>query len=200
MTVVRRGRPRNESCTETILTATLDLVSEVGIAALTVDAVAERAGVGKATIYRRWSSKEALMLDAWTSCIVSPPVPDTGTVRGDLLELFRSFDDADHPLEAEARQRVYPQMIAAAKVNREVADAYRAFVAERRRPLRSILDRAVERGELPDTADLDLVHDLLVAPLAYRWLVHDEPTSPEVVERNIDLVLAGARATSPVRS
>ena len=186
--VLRRGRPRNEACTGEILAAALELVAEVGIAGLTMDGVAARAGVGKATIYRRWSSKEALMLDAWMSCVRAPTVPDTGNLRGDLEAILGGFD---HPLSNRDLQRVFPQMIAAAKVNPDVADAYRAFIATRRRPLETVLHRAAERGEIDPLADLEVVHDLLVAPLLYRWLVTDAPVDSVVIDRIITIVMAG---------
>lgn len=190
---VRRGRPRNEACTGEILEAALQLVADVGIAGLTMDAVAAAAGVGKATIYRRWSSKEALMLDAWMSCVRTPPVPDTGTLRGDLEVLLGGLD---HPLNDRELQRVFPQMIAAAKVNPEVADAYRAFVAQRRVPLQAVLQRGVERGEIDPAADLEVVHDLLIAPLMYRWVVTDAPIDANVIRQIIATVTAGAALPS----
>lgn len=193
----RRGRPRNESCSTSILSAAIELVAEVGIASLTMDAVAVRAGVGKATIYRRWSSKEALMLDAWMSCASSPPIPNTGSLRSDLDDLFLRVD---HPLSDEAMQRVFPQMIAAAKVNPEVNQAYTAFLAERRRPINTVLARAVERGELDADTDLQLVGDLLIAPVLYRWLVTDGLVDDQIISSIIDTVLAGLRATTPART
>jgi AcrR family transcriptional regulator len=191
----RRGRPRNEGCRATILSATLDLVADVGIAGLTMDAVAVRAGVGKATIYRRWSSKEALMLDAWVSCINTPLVPDTGSLRSDVDELLLRVD---HPLTDEALQRVFPQMIAAAKVNPDVREAYQSYLIERRRPMRVVLERAIGRGELDPETDVELVSDLLIAPLLYRWLVTDALVNDAIISQVIDTVLAGLHATAPV--
>jgi AcrR family transcriptional regulator len=187
-----RGRPRNEACGHNILVAALELVAQVGIAGLTMDSLAERAGVGKATIYRRWSSKEALMLDAWMAAVATPEVPDTGTLRGDVLTLFGSFSDSD--LAPDMMQRVFPQMIAAARTNPDVADAYRTFVEERRRPLREVLVRAAARGELPAGLDVELVQDLLVSPLMYRWLVIGSAMAPGELEQSVDLVLAGVHA------
>lgn len=197
MTIVRRGRPRNEQSTAAILVATIDLVADVGVAALTVDAVATRAGVSKATIYRRWSTKEALMLDAWMSCVRAPEVPDTGTLRDDLTALFAFFEQ---PLGNVDLHRVFPQMIAAAKVNADVAEAYRAFIAERRRPMRTVLERAVARGELAADLDLDLVHDLLVAPLLYRWLVSDGPVDERLTRGIVRIVLAGVHELGRVQA
>lgn len=189
-TEVRRGRPRNESCTTHILDATLALVAEIGIAALTMDAVATRAGVGKATIYRRWSSKEALMLDAWASCVRPAEVPDTGSVRDDLLALLGRFDSPVHDRDL---QRVFPQMIAAARVNPDVADQYRELIAQRRVPMRTVLERAAARGEIDATIDLDIVHDMLVAPMLYRWMLTDQPIDGTLVERVVSLVLDAIR-------
>jgi AcrR family transcriptional regulator len=192
---VRRGRPRNEACTGDILEATLHLVAEVGIAGLTMDAVAARAGVGKATIYRRWTSKEALMLDAWMSCVRKPPAPDTGTLQGDLEALLGGIDS---PLTDHELQRVFPQMIAAAKVNPDIADAYRAYVEQRRAPLRAVLRRAVERGEIDPAHDLEVVHDLLVAPLIYRWVISDAPIDDPVIRQIIATVTAGIAVRASV--
>ncbi|HQZ36716.1 MAG TPA: TetR/AcrR family transcriptional regulator [Ilumatobacteraceae bacterium] len=192
---VRRGRPRNEACTGEILEATLHLVAEVGIAGLTMDAVAAHAGVGKATIYRRWTSKEALMLDAWMVCVRKPSEPDTGTLQGDLEALMGGIDS---PLTDSELQRVFPQMIAAAKVNPEVAEAYAEYVEHRRAPLRAVLLRGVERGEIDPSADLDVVQDLLVAPIMYRWIVTDAPIDEAVIKQIIATVTAGIAVRSAV--
>jgi len=137
------------------------------------------------------------------SCVVeasaTPEVPDTGSLREDVRALFLGNQ---HPLRDATMQRVFPQMIAAAKVNPEVGEAYRTFIADRRRPLQTILHRAIERGELPDDIDRQLVHDLLVAPLTFRFLVTDAPVDDPVIEEIIDVVLTGvaARASGAARS
>lgn len=190
-----RGRPRNEAHDEAILDATLELVAKVGIAGLTVDAVAHRAGVGKATIYRRWSTKEAMLLDAWNSCIVIDLVPDTGSLRGDMESLFAP---KDHKIPAEAMKRIFPQLIAAAKVNPDVDATYKAFVEQRRLPMRVALERAIARGELPTNVDLGLVQDVLIAPFFYRSFITDAPIDETVVAQVLDIVLAGLTALSNV--
>jgi len=188
------GRPRDARADRAILEATLELLGETGLAGLTVDAVAARAGVGKATIYRRWSSKEALVLNAWKECIEVTPVPDTGTLRGDLEQLIRTLTAG---LTGHTINRVFPQMVAAARVNHELSDEFAHFIAERRRPVREVLRRARERGELPADANLDLVHDLLLGPLMYRILVTGAPVTPRVVH---DLLELGLRAVTPPAS
>ena len=191
-----RGRPRNEHHDQAILGAALDLVAEHGLAGTTIDAVARRAGVGKATIYRRWPSKEALMLDAWVSVVGGLPTPDTGSLRDDLEEYFAAKQAPGRP--DEAMQAVYLQLVAAAKADPHVADTFQAFFTERRRPLRTILERAARRGELPADIDIDLVQDLLVAPFVYRWLFTDRQVDPAVAGKLVDVVLAGVLASAPV--
>ena len=106
------GRPRTTPRADrAILEATLDLVGETGLAGLTVDAVAARAGVSKATIYRRWDSKEALVLAAWHECGAQLPAPDTGSLRGDLEQLCGAIRDG---IGTGVMEHVFPQMLAAA--------------------------------------------------------------------------------------
>lgn len=184
----RRGRPRNDACTDEILQATIELVAEVGLAGMTVDAVAARAGVGKATIYRRWPSKEELLLEAWRSRVPPPEVPDTGTLEGDLL----SFLVLLAPTEESRRQSTFPHMIAAARINPEVRVRFQEFVSARREPVRSILRRGIERGELPADTDVEVLYDLVMAPFFYRWLISDGPIDPAAIESWVTMALRGA--------
>src|SRR6478736_5144166 len=172
------GRPRDARCHPAILEATLELAGAVGLGGRTMDAVAARAGVSKATIYRRWSSKEALVLDAWMACYPVEAVPDTGSLTGDLIAHSRQFRDA---VTTGVFGRVLPQMVAAARVNEDLAEVFRRLVAERRARVRVALDRAVERGELSAGVDLELVQDLLIGPLFYRTLMSGEPSSDELI-------------------
>lgn len=188
----RTGRPRDPGADEAILRATLDLVAEVGLSGLTVDAVAARAGVGKATIYRRWTGKEALVFDAVATVADEPPSPDTGSVRADLLALFapvvERFGD-------ELTGRLLVEMAAAAAQDAALREVQRDFVHRRRETGRAILRRGVARGELPTDADLDLVLDLIIGPAAYRCFLSHRPTEADMLERTVDVVLAGLRRT-----
>jgi AcrR family transcriptional regulator len=191
--VVHRGpgRPRDARADRAILDATLHLVGEVGLGGLTMDAVAAQAGVSKATIYRRWASKESLVLDAWMACFTDDTIPDTGRLEDDLIVLMGGLrDNISNGLLA----RVLPQMVAAAQVNEELNRAYRQFVANRRRRMTSVLTRAVERGELPPGTDIDLVHDTLIGPIFYRTLMSGAVSGDDVLTTVIDTVLAGIRA------
>ncbi len=184
------GRPRDVRADRAILDATLELVGTVGLGGLTMDAVAAKAGVSKATIYRRWSSKESLVLDAWMACFSDDSVPDTGSVEDDLVILLGGLRDN---ISKGLLARVLPQMVAASQVNPELADAYRQFVAQRRRRTVVALERAMERGELPPGIDLDLVQDLLSGPLFYRTLMSGAVSDDDVVATVVETVLAGVR-------
>jgi len=187
------GRPRDARCDGAILDATLELAGAVGLGGLTMDAVAARAGVSKATIYRRWSSKEALVLDAWMASFPIESVPDTGSLTGDLIAHSRQFRDA---VSTGTFGRVLPQMVAAARVNDELAEVYRRLVADRRARVRVALERAVERNELPVGVDLELVQDLLIGPLFYRTLMLDEVSTDDVIAEVVAIVMAGVLRTA----
>ena len=144
-----RGRPRSEKARKAILDAAAELLLARGLSAVSMDAVAERAGVSKATIYRWWPTKESLALDAlyteWAA--VQPGPRDTGTLRGDLLSLLR-------PWARLATSRPYGRVIAAliteAQTDPAFAAEYRQRVVEPRRDqARAIFRRAIERGEIP---------------------------------------------------
>ena len=123
--------------------------------------------MGKATIYRRWSTKEALVLAAISTQATATELPDTGTLRGDLRVLFgKSADD----LQQESAGRMLPALAAEAAVNPDMRSRLTSFVADRRAPTKAMLRRGIDRGELPADTDLDLLIDLLVGPLFYRVL------------------------------
>jgi len=185
------GRPRDARADAAILDATLRLVGSVGLGGLTMDAVAATAGVSKATIYRRWASKEALVLDAWMACFTDDTIPDTGRLELDLVSILGGLRDN---ITKGLLARVLPQMVAASQVNDELARAYREFVVGRRWRTTVVLNRAIERGELPPGTDLDLLQDMLVGPLFYRTLLSGEVTDDDLVATVVQTVLAGMRA------
>jgi AcrR family transcriptional regulator len=185
------GRPRDARADAAILDATLRLVGSVGLGGLTMDAVAATAGVSKATIYRRWASKEALVLDAWMACFTDDTIPDTGRLELDLVSILGGLRDN---ITKGLLARVLPQMVAASQVNDELARAYREFVVGRRWRTTVVLNRAIERGELPPGTDLDLLQDMLVGPLFYRTLLSGEVTDDDLVATVVETVLAGMRA------
>jgi AcrR family transcriptional regulator len=185
-----RGRPRSEKAQQAILAAAIDLLLEHGLHAMSMDAVAERAGVSKATIYRWWPSKERLALDAlldWADA--SAPPRDTGSLRGDLLSLVR-------PWVREIRRRPFGPVIAAfvneAQSDPTFADAYRThFVEPRRDAMRAVFARAAERGELPTDLDVEVALDLIYGAVYHR-LLHGHAELTDRFARNVvELALNG---------
>ena len=183
----KAGRPRDARADVAILQAVLDLVAHSGLTHLSMDAVAAKAGVSKATIYRRWPSKEALVVDAWRTLIAPAETPDTGSLRGDVEVILGTLLDK----VGDPGFDVLSQVMAAARTDHALAEALREYVATRRRPLRTVLERAVERGELSEDLELDVVQDALVGPLFYRLLLSHGPLDLDVVRSVIDVVLAG---------
>lgn len=185
----RRGRPRCATTDVAILTATIDLAGEVGITGLSMDVLAERAGVSKATIYRRWPSKEQLVLDALRSAMGPLDDVDTGSLRADLSAYLGELADR---MAAGRLSDVLPHLVAVACHDPGLRDSLDEYVQYRRRPLRAILDRAAERGDFRDGVDIDVLADTLIGPFAYRKLFTGAAIDRDVVERVLDLVLPGA--------
>jgi AcrR family transcriptional regulator len=186
----RRGRPRSEKRRQAILDAAIELLLAQGLQAVSMDEVADHAGVSKATIYRWWPSKETLALDAlyheWDT--FRPSLPDTGSLRGDLLALVR-------PWVRQARKRPYARVVAAlveeTHNDPEFAKLYHErFVNPRRDPARAILKRAIERNEIPGGTNVELALDLLYGPLFHRLLHAHAPLSDRFVEDVVDATLA----------
>src|ERR1035441_11077478 len=150
----QRGRPRSAEADRAILTATVELLADRGLAAMSIEEVAARAGVGKTTIYRRWPSKGLLALDAFvTSFREEQPLPDTGTLRGDLVAALRGW------VRAVTQTPMGPMLtglIAAAQYDPELRGAWRDRGLE---PLRTqhqiMLDRALRRGAVAASVDRD---------------------------------------------
>ncbi len=163
------GRPRSAETERAILDAAIDLLVDVGFGGMSMEAVATRAGVGKAAIYRRFSSKEQLVVEALrshSSALV--PLVDTGDLRADLLAMLQGAQRAmagdDGPVMCAfvSEKARYP----------ELHDEYqRAFVAERRAHVQALIASAVKRGELPPSTDVELFAEFGPAVLAHRLMV-----------------------------
>jgi AcrR family transcriptional regulator len=187
----RRGRPRSEARKEAILGAAFELLGEHGLDATSMDAVADRAGVSKATIYRWWDSKEMLALDAlyaaWdTARQTRRP---TGTLRGEMLGLVRPWVRlaANGP-----SPRILTALLAKAQNDPEFGRAYRAhFVEPRRDQARAMFSRAIARGEIPADTDVEVATDLLWGPLYHRLFHGHGPLNDRFARTLVDTVLAG---------
>jgi AcrR family transcriptional regulator len=170
----RPGRPVEARATQAALDAVLDLIVEHGIHGVTTNAVAERARTSKATMYRRWPTKDALIADAIGTLVDREiEIPDAGSFSGDLHELLR---DAVELYSTPRAAALMPELVAGMARDPELADAVRAgFLPGRRRALDEVLRRADERGELRGDVDRDLCLDLLGGVVFYRLLVTGGP-------------------------
>jgi AcrR family transcriptional regulator len=188
------GRKRDPSLDAKILEATLDVLSEVGGAGLTMDLVAARAGAGKATIYRRWESKSQLIVDAVDHmkqrAVDLANLPDTGTLRGDMLALFK-------PESSEASDRRYGIMAAFAALlfsgePAVVAAVNAAMIEPWADAHLALMRRAVERGEIPRSADIVTLAQVVPCMAAYRTLILRKRFDREFLRSMLDGVILPA--------
>jgi AcrR family transcriptional regulator len=187
------GRPRSAEADDAILEAAIELFAETGFDGLTVEAVAARAGVGKATVYRRYSCKVELVAAACrASADLGSESPDTGSLRTDLRALL---DTLVRVLTSSPVGRVMPMLLADKARIPELAAEQRTLVHEKRRRHRAVIERAVARGELRTDVDPELVIDALVGPVFYRFLVSGAPLDEAFVDAMVDAV---AHAFAPV--
>jgi AcrR family transcriptional regulator len=183
------GRPRDERADRAMLSATLELMAEKGAHDLRVDDVAGRASVGKATIYRRYRSKDELITAAVAGLVSEIAIPDTGRTRADLLVLMRSAVDV---YRGSVEAAVMPSLVEAMSRDAELARFVReGFLARRRAALRVVLERGIDRGDLRGDLDIDLALDVLGGPLFYRLLITGGPIDEQLAEGVVELILRG---------
>lgn len=187
----RRGRPRSEKARDAILDAACELLLAHGLDAVSMDAVAERAGVSKATIYRWWPTKETLALDAlyheWD--VGSGNARDTGSLRGDLLALIRPWMSL---VGSRPYARVLGALITEVHTDPAFAEEFLArLVKPRRDTARLVFERAIERDEIAADTDIDLALDLLYGPLYLRLYQGHAPLNDRFVREVIDTALSG---------
>jgi AcrR family transcriptional regulator len=187
--VPRLGRPRDPSRDVAIAEATLALLAEGGYAAVTMEAVAARAGVGKATLYRRYPGKEQLVVDALATLAEPVDVPEGADLREQLVALLDSVRKRSGSLASQ----IFPRLVSESVGNPEFMHRYRTQVlAPRRARFVAVLRDAVEQGLLRDDVDLEHAVDLFVGPVAYRNLcAADRPPTRQFVRRVVDDVLSG---------
>ena len=181
-------RRRGEPLVTSILQATLSEIGRVGYENLSIEEVAERAGVNKTTIYRRWPSPEALALSAFQQALDAPSLADKGSLRGDLIDFLRSFREMCRA----------PIMLSLARMHfsgafdGKLGALIKQLCDERDREALVIFQRAVKRGELPTDADIVLVRDIVLGSVHYILLLRREHCSDERLERIVDVLLLGA--------
>jgi AcrR family transcriptional regulator len=181
---------------QAVFEASLRLLATRDYGEISVETLAERAGVSRTTIYRRWPSKAAVVAAAVSSLYLDRvEVPDTGSLAQDLTilltETYRVMADGDG--------RVLEKLVRQSSQDPELTELVRSILYARRRMYVTILNRAIARGEMPPEADQELLLDLLLGPLWFRLLVSGAPITPAAAGSVVELVLTGAlpRRTTP---
>jgi AcrR family transcriptional regulator len=183
------GRPRSERARRAILKAANELLESEGFVAVTMEAIAERAGVSKATVYRWWPNRAAVVMDGFLSTVSSEvPFPHTGHAREDMRIHMRRLTEAfDGKIG-----RTVAALIAEGQANPELAEALRSrWLSVRRAEAREILELGIERGELREDLDLEVAVDVLYGPIYYRMLVGHAPLDDDFADALADHVFAG---------
>ncbi|MCZ1008678.1 TetR/AcrR family transcriptional regulator [Streptomyces lydicus] len=176
---------------QAVLTAVFQELGDGGFAALTMERVAQRSGIHVATLYRRWRSTEGLVCDLLTDLSSDVPLPDSGTLPGDLQALAGSIA----AFYGEARmRRLIEAVVSAAARDPEAAAVLRTFFGERLVLAGRMVERAVERGELPADTDPEKVMSALGAPFYYRILIARRPVDQDLAASAATAVWAAARA------
>ena len=191
-----RGRPRSEEAHRAILAAVIDLLPVHGLKGLTIEAVAARAGVGKTTIYRRWKTKNELVVAAVEHLRPFGAPPDTGSLLGDLEALVAHQRER---LEASELPRVIPRVLGEALEDPELhAEIVERAVNPIREILAQLVRRAIERGELREDLDVDTTVDVLHAIPVYKLLMAGGAMESiaRVPEQIVPLLLEGVSSSS----
>lgn len=173
-----------------VLSATTELLSTVGYERMSIEDVAARAGVHKTTVYRRWASKAELVADSVRlNAEQAVPVDDTGALLGDLEALARNVAANIGSAAGAMRSR---SIVAASTHSDELMAELHTFWAERLATVEVIVDRAIERGELPAGTDANLIIEAVVGPIWLRLLLTGEPLGTDFADRIAALVTSGA--------
>ncbi|BAC73657.1 TetR family transcriptional regulator [Streptomyces avermitilis] len=192
-----RGRPRSEAVERSIIEGVMKLLEDgVPLADLSMERVARTAGVGKATIYRRWRDKEELFVDVLRAAEPADPELPGTSMRDDLVVMLESLRQRGLLARSSAiLHNVYAQM----KSSPRIWTAYHATVVEPRRRLGAeVLRRGQENGELRADLDIDFVNDLFVGPMLVRTVLRPDGDLPEeLAEQIVDALLTGLRPTGP---
>ena len=198
MAAARRGRPRDSGVDRRVLSAAWGLLHAGGYAALNVDDVAERAGVAKTTLYRRWPTKDHLAIAVGAQMLGEVPIPDSGDLRQDLTEFATALAESLNRLRMAGHYGggkspgLAAELVAAAARHPDIGEVVRAMYAERHALARARLERAVSREGLRPDLDQGLLVEQLVGPIYYRILITGAPADRGYAERLVEALLDGA--------
>jgi AcrR family transcriptional regulator len=182
------GRARDPELDDAITTATTALLDERGFGGLTIEAIARRAGVARATVYRRWPNLDALLAHVLRGVVHEIPIPDRGHVRDDLIAIL----EQELAVTKRDSGKLYPSLGVQAKADPCAREALADLMQRRRAAVRAVLRRGVDRGEIRGDADLELAFFLVWGSVYYRHLFAfgcDAPMEPDFIAELVDAVL-----------
>lgn len=184
-----RGRRRSSESEEAILTATLQLLKIKPLRDITIEAIAQKAGVGKMTIYKWWPSKAYVALDAFRKTMNKAILlPDTGNAERDLAKLL----DSVMSFYASSTGRIFGQFLAESQSDPEFAALFRErFLWPRRKAAGELLDRAMKRGEIDAKLDREIVLDLMFGPMVFRLMAGHGPLNKTEADAMISILFRG---------
>lgn len=186
-----RGRPRDPALDEAILEAAAALLAEAGFDALTMEQVATRAGVSKASLYRRFENLSDLLA---ATCVAFAPevpeTPDTGSAREDLTIVLSHLAEM---MTSPDKGGPLPAILAAAGSDENARRALSRFSSSGRKPLQEVASRAIERGELHSGLEPESVADMLAGAVLFRVLVRDADAGSDRIDSYLDLLLGAGR-------
>lgn len=183
-------RRRNQHSHQAILKAAAELLEEKGYGDICIEAIANRAGVGKQTIYRWWSCKAAVIMEAYSEkATQNIPIPDTGSVKLDLCQILRQLFAM---LTTTTTGTAVTGLIAEAQMDASLAEAFREqFIKGRRAVTQKVLERGITRGELRPDLNLELVIDAIYGPIWYRLLLKHATLDDAFAEELVNFLIVG---------
>ena len=183
MTKTKEIDPRIERTRRVVLDAAAELVGECGFGRASIEAISERSGVARSTIYRHWPERSELLVEAVGKRVGPVAAVDSGDLRTDLLQVFSHLGNL---LSSEPTKCVAASFIAEAMRNPELAALHAKFTERRRAVSTTLIERAISRGDLPKTTDPAAMADDLAAPVFFRALILHQPIEKTWIESHVD--------------
>lgn len=182
-------RPRSQEAREKTIATTIEVVTEQGVSGFTVDEVSRRSGVAKTTIYRHWPRGDDLLFDALNTVIEPEPEPDTGSLRRDLMAMMDRMMAAGSSA-LDSHRCMFVGLLNGSLHDEQLGRLLRRMADYRREPIRKMVTRAQQRGEIDPTIDVDLAVDILSGPFFARVMIRGETFTRAEGERWVDAMEA----------
>lgn len=179
------GRARDAHLDGAIRQAVIEIFAQSGASGVTMDAVAQRVGAGKASLYRRWNSKEELLIDALSAAndARNQDEVDTGSLRSDLVQLFSQLYSVDDPLLQAVHQEIMRDLRGSLSYIEKAAPER---LLKRRQRIQAVFERAKVRGEIAADQDMTLLQDLLSAMILHAYITKGQMTTEALITQYVD--------------